>query len=148
MADARTPAELLEFSDDLHSEDVGPLRAFLSARLGEIAAAQPEDSDVRFVAERLARITVSDCVHVADLLGAWDQVVLEGRTGEPGQTQRLRQDIALWWGRLCRTAERFRHHPDHNSRWRPLMYMNLDHAEFMASLSDSAGGVYGDGAHP
>ncbi|MBO1415891.1 hypothetical protein [Streptomyces sp. FH025] len=148
MAADHQPKELLEFSDDLHYEDVTPLRHFLAARLAEIVEAQPEGSDARFAAERLADITANDCVQLGDLLGAWSEVVVEGRVDQPGQTQRLRQDVMIWWGRLCVTADRFRDHPDHRSRWRALQFMNLAHAEFMASLTDAAGGTYGDGAHP
>ncbi|MER7769284.1 hypothetical protein [Kitasatospora sp. NPDC096140] len=148
MARERRPVELLEFSDDLHYEDVTPLRAFLDARLREVVEAQPEGTDARFAAERLADVTKSDCIFLSDVLGAWEDVLMEGRGDEPGWTQRMRQDGVLWWARLCRTAERFRDHPDHRSRWRPLPFMNLAHAEFMAGLTDRAGGVYGDGAHP
>lgn len=70
--------------------------------------------------------------------------MVEGRCDEPGQTRRLRQDIMLWWERLCETADRFRDHPVRKPRWRALEFM-LAHAEFMASLTDSAGCVYGDG---
>jgi hypothetical protein len=148
MAASHQPKEVLEFSDDLHYKDVTPLQKFLAARLGEVVAAQPDGSDARFAAERLAEITASDCIHLADLLGAWEEVMVEGRYDEPGQTQRLRQDVMLWWERLRETAERFRDHPAHRPRWRALVFMNLAHAEFMARLTDSAGGVYGDGAHP
>ncbi|MFD7906157.1 hypothetical protein ACFV4G_28425 [Kitasatospora sp. NPDC059747] len=148
MTAARKPAELLEFSDDLHVEDIDPLRTFLAARLREIVAAQPDGSDAHFAAERLEQITSADCIQLADLLVAWEVVLEEERTEEPGETQRLRQDVSIWWARLCRTADRFRDHPDHNPQWRRLDYMNLWHAELMASLTDAAGGVYGDGAHP
>ncbi|MEV7598180.1 hypothetical protein AB0O91_12465 [Kitasatospora sp. NPDC089797] len=140
--------ELLEFSDDLHHDDVPPLQAFLAARLGEVVEAQREGSAIRFAAERLADLTDEDCVHLADLLGAWGEVVDDGRVDVPGETQRLRQDVMIWWQRLCDTADGFRDHPDHNPRWRGLRFLNLAHAELMASLTDAAGGVYGDGAHP
>ncbi|MFE7526502.1 hypothetical protein ACFU7Y_12335 [Kitasatospora sp. NPDC057542] len=148
MGRERRPVELLEFSDDLHTDDVTPLQAFLAARLREVVEAQPEDSSARFAAERLAEVTAGDCVFLSDVLVAWEEVVLEGRNDEPGWTQRMRQDAMLWWERLCETADRFRDHPDHRSRWRPLAYMNLAHAELMAGLTDRAGGVYGEGAHP
>ncbi|GAB7184509.1 hypothetical protein ATKI12_4340 [Kitasatospora sp. Ki12] len=148
MARERKPVELLEFSDDLHYEDVTPLRAFLTARLGELVEAQPEGSGARFAAERLAAITQYDCIFLSDILCAWEDAVLEGRGNEPGWTQRMRQDAMIWWDRLCRTAGEFRDHPDHRPRWRPLRFMNLAHAEFLDGLTDQAGGVYGDGAHP
>ncbi|MBD0691192.1 hypothetical protein [Streptomyces sp. CBMA123] len=148
MAADYRPRELLEFSDDLHHEDVTPLRAFLSARLGEVVEAQPEGSAARFAAERLADITLSDCIHLGDLLLVWSEVVMDDRVDVPGEVQRLRQDVMLWWERLCETADGFREHPGHNPRWRALRYLNLAHAELMASLTDSSRGGYAGGAHP
>ncbi|MFE4976095.1 hypothetical protein ACFRAR_28835 [Kitasatospora sp. NPDC056651] len=148
MARRRRPVELLEYSDDLHLEDVTPLAAFLAARLRELAEAQPEGTGARFAAERLAAVTARDCIFLSDILGAWEDAILEGRADEPGWTQRSRQDCVLWWERLCRTAEEFGDHPDHRSRWRPLRFRNLAHAEFMEGLTDRAGGVYRGGAHP
>ncbi|MFE4358287.1 hypothetical protein [Kitasatospora sp. NPDC056800] len=148
MARVRKQVELLEFADDLHTDDVTPLRAFLAARMSELVEAQPEGTSARLAAARLAEVTASDCIFLSDVLVAWEDVVLEGRKDEPGWTQRMRQDAMLWWRRLCVTAEMFGDHPDHRSRWRPLRYMNLAHAELIAELTDEAGGVYGDGAHP
>ncbi|MFJ8471162.1 hypothetical protein [Kitasatospora sp. NPDC094011] len=148
MAAEYRSRELLEFSDDLHHDDVTPLQEFLAARIGEIVEAQPEGSATRFAAERLADLTLHDCIHLSDMLGGWGEVVVAGRVDVPGGIQRLRQDVMLWWQRLCETADGFRDHPDHNPRWRALRFVNLAHAELMASLTDTAGGVYGDGAHP
>ncbi|MFF2073250.1 hypothetical protein ACFVXG_00665 [Kitasatospora sp. NPDC058162] len=148
MAADYRPREVLEFSDDLHHDDVTPLQAFLTARLREVVEAQPEGSAVRFAAERLAHITLHDCIHLGDLLLAWSEVVVDDRVEVPGETQRLRQDVMLWWERLCETADGFRDHPDHNPRWRALQFLNLAHAELMASLTDLSRGGYGDGAHP
>ncbi|MFI2608272.1 hypothetical protein [Kitasatospora sp. NPDC018619] len=148
MARVRKQVELLEFADDLHTDDVTPLQAFLAARLRELVEAQAEGTGARFAAERLAQVTASDCIFLSDVLVAWEEVVLDGRNDEPGWTQRMRQDAMIWWERLCVTAAAFRDHPDHRSRWRPLPYMNLAHAEVMAGLTDQAGGVYGQGPHP
>lgn len=149
MTDTREPAAVLEFSDDLHLEDVGPLREFLDARLSELAHRMTEGSDAHFAASTLAEIVRSDCIHLEDSLVAWEDVVAARRVSEPGPTQALRQDIGAWWNRLCRVAARFRDHPGHRPRWRELRYLCVEHAEFVeAATGDLSTGPYEDGAHP
>lgn len=144
------PAAVLEFSDDLRQPDVAPLRAFLDARLGELVAVAEDGSAARFTAERLRDLTSKDCVHLDDMLLDWQARVRAGLTEQSGSTQELRHDVHIWWNRLTTTAARFADHDDFNPRWRPLSWLCVEHAEFVeqAAGDATAGGTYGDGAHP
>ena len=146
----RSPATVLEFSDDLVYADVDPLRMFLRARLGELADGQADGTDAHFTAKRLRDITDSDCIHISDSLSEWERVVARGQTDQAGEVQTLRQRIARWWNRLCRTADRFCDHPDFNPRWRELSYMCVEHAEFMEATDKgfTRDARYRPGAHP
>ncbi|MCS0636821.1 hypothetical protein NX801_14360 [Streptomyces sp. LP05-1] len=133
------PAAILEFSDDLRTADVDPLQAFLAARLGEIARAQPEGTEARWAAEHLARTVDAACRDLSDDLVSWQIELTEGDIEEPGLVQRLRQGLASDWNRLVRTALRFAGHPDYRPRWRPLRYSCVAHAEFSEqALGDAA----------
>lgn len=149
VSDLRTPAEILEFSDDLRYSDVDPtLWGFLKERLGELVDAAEEGTEARFTAERLRDVTLNDCLHLCDMLTAWEEVVVEGRVERSGHVQALRQTVKSSWNRLIVTAEHFAGHPDFSPRWRQLRYMCLAHAEFMEQIEGELGGTSGDGAHP
>ncbi|MEE1740331.1 hypothetical protein [Streptomyces sp. BE147] len=149
-SDLLAPAVLLEFSDDLRYEDIEPLRTFLEGRLAELVAGQEEGGEAHFAAVRLLDITVSDCVHLADLLTEWEPVVLARMQEQCGHVQTLRQNIAEWWNRLTLTAQRFSGHPGYRPRWRPLCHMCVAHAEFLDSAGGgmSRNGYEGTSAHP
>ncbi|MFF4647689.1 hypothetical protein [Streptomyces sp. NPDC001389] len=123
------PAVILEFSDDLRPTDVEPLQAFLAARLGEIAQAQPEGTDARWAAEHLALTIDAACRDLDDHLVAWENELTEGNIHQIGHVQMLRQDLKFAWNRLVKTAERFADHPDYLPRWRQLRYHCIEHAE-------------------
>ncbi|MEU7278514.1 hypothetical protein AB0A69_06955 [Streptomyces sp. NPDC045431] len=144
------PAVVLEFSDDLRYEDVGPLRRFLEARLAEMIAAQEEGSDGHFAAVRLRDITVSDSVHLADMLSEWGRVIVAGRHDQPGHIQTLRQNLPHWWNRLVANAQHFADHPEYLPRWRNLRYLCVEHAEFIEAANEgmSRSGYDGVDAHP
>ncbi|MET8816442.1 hypothetical protein ABZW47_31135 [Streptomyces sp. NPDC004549] len=130
-ADLLAPAAILEFSDDLRAADVGPLRDFLAARLGELARDQPEGTDARWAAEHLAQTVDAACRDLDDALVAWEIELTEGDIHQPGHVQGLRQNLASGWNRLVETAQRFAGHPDHLPRWRALRYCCVGHAEFV-----------------
>ncbi|MCX5384586.1 hypothetical protein [Streptomyces sp. NBC_00083] len=145
----RKPVEILEFSDDLHSADTEPLRDFLRARLSELAEQQEEGSGAAWAVHRLRQSTDRIAVCLSDLLTGWGMEVAEGRTDEPGLTQRLRQDVQMWWNELCLTAAQFSDHPDHLPRWRTLEHLCLEFAEWHEHWNDGfSSGTYQDGAHP
>lgn len=128
----RPPVEPLEYSDDLAFEDIegeGALGDFLKARLGELVEAQQVGTEARFAAERLRAVALDDCRHLSDLLVVWEDAINTGRAGEPGWVQAVRHDLGSWWNRLVATANHFAHHPDHQLRWRPLLYCNAQNAE-------------------
>ncbi|MER0443583.1 hypothetical protein ABR738_03200 [Streptomyces sp. Edi4] len=145
----REPVEILEFSDDLHSSDASPLRDFLSARLTDLAERQEAGSEAAWAAHRLRQSTDHTALCLCDLLTSWGMEVAAGRTSEPGLTQRLRQDIQMWWNELCLTAARFSDHPDYLPRWRQLEHLCLEFAEWEEHWKDGfSSGTYQDGAHP
>ncbi|MGW8726117.1 hypothetical protein ACWGNF_08830 [Streptomyces sp. NPDC055808] len=145
----RKPVDILEFSDDLHSADTEPLREFLRARLTELAERQEEGSEAAWAAFRLRQSTDRTALCLSDLLTSWGMEVDAGRAQEPGLTQRLRQDIQMWWNELCLTAAQFRDHPDYRPRWRHLEYPSVEFAEWHEHLTDGfSTGTYHDDAHP
>ncbi|GHF53460.1 hypothetical protein GCM10010218_38690 [Streptomyces mashuensis] len=147
--DVLAPVEILEFSDDLRVPDVQPLQKFLVARLDELIDAAPEGSGAHFTAVRLKDLVRNDALHLADLLGEWEDVVEAGRTHQVGHVQRLRQDVGIWWNRLCATAAHFHGHPDYRPRWRELRFLCLEHAEIIEQVEGGfSRGVYEGGAHP
>ncbi|WP_372411981.1 hypothetical protein [Streptomyces luteireticuli] len=135
MSEIRGPVKELEFSDDLHTDDVEPLKAFLSARLGELVRQHPEGSAEHFAAVRLSEVTRADCIYLSDIAGMWGDFVVAGRGGDPGLVQWLRQNVAQWWNRLCGTASRFSDHADYNPRWRRLESMCAEHAAIEEALA-------------
>ncbi|MFF0384336.1 hypothetical protein [Streptomyces sp. NPDC004286] len=135
------PAAILEFSDDLRRADLRPLRDFLAARLRELAAAQPVDSDAHWAAEHLAQTVDASCRDLCDALVSWEIELTEGNINRPGLVQSLRQSLGIDWNRLITTARRFADHPDYLPRWRPLRYCCVEHAEFIEhALGDEADG--------
>ncbi|MFK0239107.1 hypothetical protein [Streptomyces vinaceus] len=142
------PADILDFSDDLHSRDVVPRSAFLAARLTELAERLEPGTEAEWAAHRLQRSTDRAALYLSDFVTT-GAVVAEGRTEEAGLTQRLRQDVRMWWNELCETAAQFSEHPDHRPRWRRLEHLCLEYAEFQEQLADGfSSGTYQGGAHP
>ncbi|MFE3557862.1 hypothetical protein ACFXKW_23780 [Streptomyces sp. NPDC059193] len=125
------------------------LRDFRHRRLTELAERQEEGAEAAWAAWRLVQSTDRATLYPSDFLALWGMVVDEGRTEEAGFTQRLRQDIRMWWNELCLTADQFSEHPDHLPRWRNLEQMCLEHAEWKEQLNDGfSAGTYQGGAHP
>ncbi|ARE79481.1 hypothetical protein B6R96_36300 (plasmid) [Streptomyces sp. Sge12] len=147
--DLLAPAAVLEFSDDLRIPDIEPLQSFLGARLGELAA-QEQDADARWAAQRLAELTDAACRDLEDELVIWQEVLTEGRAGQPGPVQTLRQGLGFRWNRLIDTASRFASHPDYRPRWHRLRYLCVEHAEFVeqADQGMQRGSLDGDRSHP
>ncbi|MFD3908844.1 hypothetical protein ACFXOL_20970 [Streptomyces californicus] len=141
--DIPAPAVVLGLSDDLRPADVGPLRGFHAARLGEIARAQPEGTDARWAAEHLARAIDADCRDLDDALVSWEVNLAVGDIDRAGPVQTLRQSLPTDWNRLVETAQRFAGHPDHLPRWRHLRYSCAEHAEFVEQRTGDAsdGGI-------
>ncbi|WP_097865736.1 hypothetical protein [Streptomyces sp. rh34] len=137
------PAAILEFADDLRPADVGPLQDFLAARLGEIARAQPEGTEARWVAEQLARTIDADCRDLDNALVSWEVELTEGNIDRVGLVQTLRQSLPTEWNRLVEIAQRFADHPDHLPRWLRLRYSCAEHAEFVEQRTGDAsdGGI-------
>ncbi|MFJ3906291.1 hypothetical protein [Streptomyces sp. NPDC090025] len=145
----REPVTVLEFSDDIHTKDVDPLREFLHERLAELVARQAPGTEAAWAAERLLKSTDWQSLFLSDLANMWSIEVHAGRAHRAGLTQRLRQDLLAWWNELCRTAEQFADHPDHLPRWRPLKYLCVEHAEIAEQLTEGfSSGTYEHGAHP
>ncbi|MFF9278920.1 hypothetical protein [Streptomyces griseosporeus] len=126
----RQPAEVLEFSDDLFVVDVDPLRDFLAARLAEFAAAQPEGSEARWAAQRLADVTRAACRHLEQALLSWEAVLATGRAEEGGLVETLRRSLGPQWNQLVVTASRFADHPEYLPRWRQLRQLNAQYGDF------------------
>ncbi|MFJ2645288.1 hypothetical protein ACIO1C_00895 [Streptomyces sp. NPDC087420] len=141
--DLLAPAATLEFSDDLRLDDIEPLDAFLAARLGEIASAQPEGTDGRWAADHLAATIADNCRTLSDDLVSWEIEPTGDDTREPAQVRRLSQRLWTNWNRLMSTAERFANHPDYLPRWRSLRYTSVGHAEFVEQTQgdQSDGGI-------
>ncbi|MEV6726366.1 hypothetical protein AB0M94_36195 [Streptomyces xanthochromogenes] len=136
--DLLAPTTVLEFSGDLRPADVAPLRAFLAARLGEIAQEQPEGTDARWAAEHLAQTIAANCRDLDDDLVEWELELTEGDIAKPGHVQTLRGRLGIGWNRLVRTAQRFAGHPDYLPRWRLLRYSCVEHAEAVEQIMGDA----------
>ncbi|MFE2267595.1 hypothetical protein [Streptomyces griseosporeus] len=137
----RQPAEVLEFSDDLFVVDVDPLRDFLAARLAEFAAAQPEGSEARWAAQRLADVTRAACRDLEQALLSWEAVLAAGRAEEGGLVETLRRSLGPQWNRLVVTASRFADHPEYLPRWRQLRQLNAQYGDFAVNDTEPDSGT-------
>ncbi|MFI0721364.1 hypothetical protein [Streptomyces sp. NPDC021224] len=133
------PVAILEFSDDLRVADMAPLHDFLVARLGEVAARQPEGTEARWAADCLVEVIATAGRDLSDLASTWELEILEGDIHKPGLVQNVRNCLQRDWNRLVEVAMRYADHPDYLPRWRLLRYCCVEHAEFVEmAMGDAA----------
>jgi hypothetical protein len=133
------PVAILEFSDDLRVADVAPLHDFLVARLGEVAARQPEGTEARWAADCLVEVVAASGRDLSDLACTWELEILEGDINAPGLVQSVRHSLQRDWNRLVEVAHHHADHPDYLPRWRPLRFCCVEHAEFVQmAMGDAA----------
>ncbi|MGI5466323.1 hypothetical protein [Streptomyces sp. CA-132043] len=115
------------YSDDLTEADIVPLKNFLAARLRELKARLPNDSEEQFAVHVLIQVVLSNAMRLTDGLNTWQRMVAAGRGEDPGWVQAMRKDLGDSYNQLVCITCPWRDHPDFAPHWRPRHYLNPAH---------------------